>query len=49
MHREASGNFNSLVDDAVRNYQWVRGIKSDELGVYGRATRARLESETSEP
>jgi hypothetical protein len=27
----------------------ARGITSDELGVYGTATRARLESETPEP
>ncbi|MFE9094191.1 peptidoglycan-binding protein [Streptomyces sp. NPDC007264] len=34
---------------AVRYYQYSRGIRQDEPGVYGAATRARLESETTEP
>ncbi|MFJ3302034.1 peptidoglycan-binding protein [Streptomyces sp. NPDC086549] len=46
---EANGTYNSQVEDAVRTYQVARGIESDEAGVYGAATRARLEAETSEP
>jgi peptidoglycan hydrolase-like protein with peptidoglycan-binding domain len=46
---DSNGNFNSQVEDAVRNYQWSRGIQAEELGVYDAATRAKLESETSEP
>ncbi|MFC9281396.1 peptidoglycan-binding protein [Streptomyces collinus] len=41
--------FTRPVQDAVRNYQWARGILSDDLGVYGPATRASLEAETSRP
>ncbi|MXM62699.1 peptidoglycan-binding protein [Streptomyces sp. HUCO-GS316] len=47
--RDASGNYNEPTEDAVSTYQWSRGIRSDELGVYGQETRARLESETTEP
>ncbi|MFJ1971021.1 peptidoglycan-binding protein [Streptomyces sp. NPDC087903] len=47
--RDPSGSYNEHVEDAVRNYQWSRGIQAPELGVYDRATRARLESETQEP
>ncbi|MGV9555215.1 peptidoglycan-binding domain-containing protein [Streptomyces sp. NPDC003522] len=46
---EANGMFNGRVEDALRNYQWSRGVQGDELGTYGAATRARLESETKEP
>ncbi|WP_460065075.1 peptidoglycan-binding domain-containing protein [Streptomyces sp. YKOK-I1] len=46
---EANGTFTSEVESALRNYQWSRGVQEDELGVYGAATRARLESETKEP
>ncbi|MFI8187743.1 peptidoglycan-binding protein [Streptomyces sp. NPDC085946] len=46
---EASGYFSPRVEEALRNYQWARGISADELGVYGPATRTRLESETREP
>ena len=46
---DADGYFSSQVETAVRNYQWARGIQTDEPGVYGAATRASLESETSEP
>ncbi|MFI5688263.1 peptidoglycan-binding protein [Streptomyces sp. NPDC051636] len=42
-------DYTSEVEDAVRTYQWARGIRTDDLGVYGTATRTRLESETSEP
>lgn len=47
--REPTGHYNEGVEDAVSRYQWARGITGDELGVYGAATRARLESETSQP
>ncbi|GAA5000145.1 peptidoglycan-binding domain-containing protein [Streptomyces siamensis] len=43
------GRFGRHVEDAVRRYQWARGISGDEMGVYGRFTRASLESETTEP
>ncbi|GAB2841706.1 peptidoglycan-binding domain-containing protein [Streptomyces deserti] len=46
---EADGHFTTQVEGALRNYQWSRGIRSDELGVYGEETRAKLESETKEP
>ncbi|MFD8421601.1 peptidoglycan-binding protein [Streptomyces sp. NPDC059466] len=45
----ADGDYSRQVEDAVRRYQWARGIRGDEQGVYGRATRASLESETREP
>jgi peptidoglycan hydrolase-like protein with peptidoglycan-binding domain len=43
--------FDTQVEEAVRTYQQTRGITKDEdePGVYGPATRARLESETKEP
>jgi hypothetical protein len=44
-----NGNYNRQVEDAVRHYQWYRGIYSDGVGVYGPDTRRRLESETREP
>ncbi|WP_159327480.1 peptidoglycan-binding domain-containing protein [Streptomyces tendae] len=44
-----NGNYNRQVEDAVRHYQWYRGIYSDGVGVYGPETRRRLESETREP
>ncbi|MFE5889026.1 peptidoglycan-binding protein [Streptomyces sp. NPDC056462] len=47
--REARGNFNEGVEDAVIRYQWARGVQPDEYGVYDLATRERLESETTEP
>ncbi|GHD98301.1 hypothetical protein GCM10010339_04930 [Streptomyces alanosinicus] len=43
------GVYTRTVEDAVRSYQLARGIGDDTLGVYGAATRASLESETSEP
>ncbi|MER7488890.1 peptidoglycan-binding protein [Streptomyces sp. NPDC126497] len=45
---EVNGQFNRRVEDALRNYQWSRGLQS-ELSVYGPQTRARLETETREP
>ncbi|MFI6015960.1 peptidoglycan-binding protein [Streptomyces sp. NPDC051243] len=47
--REARGNFNEGVEDAVARYQWARGVQVEEYGVYDVATRESLESETSEP
>ncbi|WP_229911165.1 peptidoglycan-binding domain-containing protein [Streptomyces aurantiogriseus] len=46
---DANGVFTSKLEEALRNYQWSRGIQGDELGVYGAATREKLESETKEP
>ncbi|KUN85995.1 hypothetical protein AQJ66_12210 [Streptomyces bungoensis] len=46
---QVTGVFTRPVEDAVRNYQWTRGIQGDDPGVYGPATRARLEAETSQP
>ncbi|MHA5054245.1 peptidoglycan-binding domain-containing protein [Streptomyces sp. SD15] len=43
------GSYSNQVEDAVRRYQWARGITADEQGVYGAATRASLEAETTEP
>ncbi|MEV5143749.1 peptidoglycan-binding domain-containing protein [Streptomyces sp. NPDC052727] len=43
------GTFTRPVEDAVRNYQLARGIRGDDLGTYGPATRRSLESETTEP
>ncbi|MFE9438073.1 peptidoglycan-binding protein [Streptomyces sp. NPDC006602] len=43
------GNFTTQVEDALRNYQWSRGVGTDNLGVYDHETRAKLESETTEP
>ncbi|MFD9003479.1 peptidoglycan-binding protein [Streptomyces sp. NPDC059582] len=46
---QIDGRFGGRLEDALRNYQWARGIRSDELGVYGAESRAKLEAETSEP
>ncbi|MGY0067004.1 peptidoglycan-binding protein [Streptomyces sp. QTS137] len=43
---EVDGRFDRRTEGALRNYQWSRGIRGDELGVYGPETRSRLESET---
>lgn len=43
------GRFGGRLEDALRTYQWARGIRSDDLGVYGAESRAKLEAETSEP
>ncbi|MDC2948383.1 peptidoglycan-binding domain-containing protein [Streptomyces heilongjiangensis] len=43
-------NFDRRVEQAVIDYQITRAVsKDDEPGVYGLATRARLEAETQEP
>lgn len=46
---DADGHFDRHLEDTVRWYQWARGITADPSGVYGPATRASLESETSQP
>lgn len=46
---EADGDFEEQVESAVRTYQVTRFVLQDESGVYGKATRASLESETSQP
>ncbi|MDT0568094.1 peptidoglycan-binding domain-containing protein [Streptomyces sp. DSM 3412] len=43
------GDYDREVQSAVRGYQLTRVLLEDESGVYGEATRAALESETSEP
>ncbi|MFG2549590.1 peptidoglycan-binding protein [Streptomyces sp. NPDC048581] len=45
----ADGDYDREVESAVRTYQLTRVVLADESGVYGTATRASLESETSEP
>jgi peptidoglycan hydrolase-like protein with peptidoglycan-binding domain len=45
----ADGTYSGQVEDAVRRYQWARGITDDKSGVYGAATRASLEGETRTP
>ncbi|MBT3150785.1 peptidoglycan-binding protein [Streptomyces sp. CHD11] len=44
-HDHIDGRFSHRVEEALRTYQWSRGVR-DELGVYGPLTRARLEAET---
>ncbi|MFI6803700.1 peptidoglycan-binding protein [Streptomyces luteogriseus] len=46
---DTDGSFDDRLADAVRTYQWSRGVQSEDLGVYDRATREKLESETREP
>ncbi|WP_328496626.1 peptidoglycan-binding protein [Streptomyces sp. NBC_00414] len=45
---DADGDYDNRTENAVRNYQFTRGIDADP-GVYDDRTRTRLESETSEP
>jgi peptidoglycan hydrolase-like protein with peptidoglycan-binding domain len=45
----ADGQYDRHLEDAVRWFQWARGVSGDEAGVYGPATRAALEAETTEP
>ncbi|MGA5415892.1 peptidoglycan-binding protein [Streptomyces pseudogriseolus] len=45
---DMNGQYGRRVEEAVRHYQWSRGI-NEELGVYGPQTRARLEAETGTP
>ncbi|GAX49833.1 peptidoglycan-binding domain-containing protein [Streptomyces olivochromogenes] len=46
---KSDGTYSRQVEDAVRRYQWARGITGDKSGVYGAATRASLEGETQTP
>ncbi|MFC8141198.1 peptidoglycan-binding domain-containing protein [Streptomyces paradoxus] len=46
---DTDGRFDDRLEEAVRTYQWSRGLQVDDLGVYDRETRAKLESETREP
>ncbi|WP_369269213.1 peptidoglycan-binding protein [Streptomyces sp. R11] len=46
---DIDGDYDRGVEGSVRTYQLTRVILSDESGVYGQATRAALESESSEP
>ncbi|WP_053672122.1 peptidoglycan-binding domain-containing protein [Streptomyces sp. NRRL B-1140] len=46
---DADGSFDDRLQEAVRTYQWSRGIQSDDLGVYDAETRNKLESETRAP
>ncbi|MFJ4279429.1 peptidoglycan-binding protein [Streptomyces massasporeus] len=46
---DTDGTFDDRLAEAVRTYQWSRGVQTDELGVYDRQTREKLESETREP
>ncbi|MFI7017076.1 peptidoglycan-binding protein [Streptomyces sp. NPDC050164] len=46
---DTDGDYDSRLEEAVRTYQWSRGIQTDDLGVYDRETRAKLESETEDP
>jgi hypothetical protein len=46
---QADGVYDADVENAVRSYQFTRLVVQDESGVYGRATRASLESETKRP
>ncbi|MFF4485409.1 peptidoglycan-binding protein [Streptomyces sp. NPDC001544] len=43
------GDYTAQVQTSVSTYQWTRGIQADEPGVYDAPTRAKLESETSQP
>ncbi|MBU5943058.1 peptidoglycan-binding protein [Streptomyces sp. PAM3C] len=45
---DTDGWYSRRVEEAVRHYQWSRGIH-EELGAYGPQTRSRLESETGTP
>ncbi|MFJ7344024.1 peptidoglycan-binding protein [Streptomyces sp. NPDC101110] len=46
---DADGDFDDRLQDAVRTYQWSRGIQTDDLGAYDAETRTKLESETKQP
>ncbi|MFI1568301.1 peptidoglycan-binding protein [Streptomyces sp. NPDC020490] len=45
---DVNGHFDARVENAVRVYQWTRGITADGLGVYGAETRTSLEAETTD-
>jgi hypothetical protein len=44
---DADGNYDDRVRNGVSAFQHINGIKDDEYGVYGSATRSALESITS--
>lgn len=44
---EADGRYDDQVRNGVSAFQYINGIKDDEYGVYGAATRAALEAITS--
>ncbi|WP_240554340.1 peptidoglycan-binding domain-containing protein, partial [Streptomyces niveiscabiei] len=46
---DADGVFDEQVENALKTYQASRDITGDEPGIYGAATRERLENETKEP
>ncbi|MFJ5259470.1 peptidoglycan-binding protein [Streptomyces sp. NPDC088387] len=46
---DPDGEYDRSLETAVRTYQWARGVKPEELGVYDGRTRDRLEGETAEP
>ncbi|MEU9560008.1 peptidoglycan-binding protein [Streptomyces fumanus] len=46
---DIDGTFDRRVEDALRTFQWWRGIPSEERGTYGPRTREQLERETQEP
>ncbi|MEX3100157.1 peptidoglycan-binding protein [Streptomyces sp. ST1015] len=46
---DADGVFDEQVENALKTYQASRDITGDEPGIYGAATRERLEKETKEP
>ncbi|WP_306967226.1 peptidoglycan-binding domain-containing protein [Streptomyces afghaniensis] len=46
---DPDGDYDGRLEEAVRKYQWSRGIQTDDLGVYDRETREKLESETKKP
>ncbi|MEU2774868.1 peptidoglycan-binding protein [Streptomyces sp. NPDC007162] len=46
---DTSGEYDSSTESGVRTYQVTRGVLTDESGVYGAATRAKLEAETTKP
>ncbi|CAM5297316.1 Peptidoglycan-binding protein OS=Streptomyces fumanus OX=67302 GN=GCM10018772_01480 PE=4 SV=1 [Streptomyces fumanus] len=46
---DIDGTFDHRVEDALRTFQWWRGIPSEERGTYGPRTREQLERETQEP
>ncbi|MFE4666731.1 peptidoglycan-binding protein [Streptomyces sp. NPDC056716] len=43
------GRFGRDLESAVSTYQWARGVRAEEWGVYDSATRVALEGETAEP
>ncbi|MGW6015270.1 peptidoglycan-binding domain-containing protein [Streptomyces sp. NPDC055210] len=45
---DADGDYDNRTENAVRNYQFTRGL-DEEQGVYTEETRTHLESETTEP